>query len=513
MRSLSTFIFVRGARGLSPRISGLLLSIVFSFAALIPPDVAAAERTFYVVNSGGTISTFAIQPNRALAASGGISGVGTFLRGIAIAPDGKSAYVLDSANATVLAFDINTDGVLMPIGSPVATDPNARGPFASCLPEESNASGAGPCPWNLALAPNGRWLYVTNRDSHTISVFSVLPDRTLRLLGPPLPTGGIAPRGLAVSPDGEMVYVALRETDAIAAFAVSRTGALHPRGTPVRVPGCTPSAGATPVPECSPFFVSITPDGRWLYAANQDSGDLATFAIGPNGTLTPVEGRAAIGGRPEGIVISIDGRFLYSISVDANAVFAFAIAADGRLTSLGSLPTCDQAETAAACGPNAIGITPDSRAVYALNTFSENIASFGVNDDGTLVEIEPSPIPTGGVGPAIEGVVAEPNQGPIASLARHNVASHAASFDASESSDLDGEIVRYDWDFGDGETVSNAGPNTTHVYAKPGRYRVTVTVSDNEGCSDALVFTGQTVLCNGSADAKASRVITVGGGS
>lgn len=203
----------------------------------------------------------------------------------------------------------------------------------------------------------------------------------------------------------------------------------------------------------------------------------------------------------------------YSISIDANAVFAFAIAADGRLSSLGSLPTCDQAQTAAACGPNAIAIAPDSKAAYALNTFSENVASFGINDDGTLMEIEPSPIPTGGVDPAVQGIVAEPNQGPIASLARDNVASLTASFDASESSDPDGEIVRYDWDFGDGETVSTAGPNTTHVYARPGRYRVTVTVSDNEGCSDALVFTGQTVLCNGSVDAKASRLITVGGGS
>ena len=69
--------------------------------------------------------------------------------------------------------------------------------------------------------------------------------------------------------------------------------------------------------------------------------------------------------------------------------------------------------------------------------------------------------------------------------------------------------MRYDWDFGDGETATDAGPRPVHVYASARDYRVTVTVTDNEGCSERLVFTGQMPLCNGSPRAKASRLVTI----
>jgi PKD domain len=70
-------------------------------------------------------------------------------------------------------------------------------------------------------------------------------------------------------------------------------------------------------------------------------------------------------------------------------------------------------------------------------------------------------------------------------------------------------VVRFDWDFGDGQTASDAGATPSHVYARPGRHRVTVTVTDNEGCSTTLVFTGQSALCNGSRQATASSELIV----
>ena len=65
------------------------------------------------------------------------------------------------------------------------------------------------------------------------------------------------------------------------------------------------------------------------------------------------------------------------------------------------------------------------------------------------------------------------------------------------------------WDFGDGQTQTSALPAVQHTYAKPGSYPVTLTVTDQAGCSLAFVFTGQTASCNGSAKARASQTITV----
>lgn len=57
-----------------------------------------------------------------------------------------------------------------------------------------------------------------------------------------------------------------------------------------------------------------------------------------------------------------------------------------------------------------------------------------------------------------------------------------ASFDGSTSSDPDGRIVRWEWNFDDGTTGVSTTPLITHVYPRDsGSYFVQLTVTDNEG--------------------------------
>jgi PKD repeat protein len=54
-------------------------------------------------------------------------------------------------------------------------------------------------------------------------------------------------------------------------------------------------------------------------------------------------------------------------------------------------------------------------------------------------------------------------------------------FNANASSDPDGEIVGYFWDFGDGDTANETVFYTSHAYTEGGTYSVTLTVTDNLG--------------------------------
>jgi PKD repeat protein len=57
------------------------------------------------------------------------------------------------------------------------------------------------------------------------------------------------------------------------------------------------------------------------------------------------------------------------------------------------------------------------------------------------------------------------------------------SFDASNSSDEDGNIVVYKWDFGDGKM--GWGVNTSHTYTKAGTFTIKLTVTDNTALTDS----------------------------
>ncbi|MFF1574141.1 PKD domain-containing protein, partial [Leifsonia sp. NPDC058292] len=73
---------------------------------------------------------------------------------------------------------------------------------------------------------------------------------------------------------------------------------------------------------------------------------------------------------------------------------------------------------------------------------------------------------------------APPNQAPVASF---TVAANGLSVtaDGSASSDPDGSIAGYAWNFGDGATAS--GATAAHTYGAGGTYTVTLTVTDNKG--------------------------------
>ena len=56
--------------------------------------------------------------------------------------------------------------------------------------------------------------------------------------------------------------------------------------------------------------------------------------------------------------------------------------------------------------------------------------------------------------------------------------------DGSSSTDPDGTIASYAWDFGDGATATGANRRTPTP--RPGTYPITLTVTDNKGTSTSL---------------------------
>lgn len=73
------------------------------------------------------------------------------------------------------------------------------------------------------------------------------------------------------------------------------------------------------------------------------------------------------------------------------------------------------------------------------------------------------------------------------------------------STDADGSIAFYTWDYGDGTVETETDPVSFHTYRRPGLYTATLTVTDDLGCS----ATSSYVDCNRPNRARASKPVTV----
>jgi PKD repeat protein len=90
-----------------------------------------------------------------------------------------------------------------------------------------------------------------------------------------------------------------------------------------------------------------------------------------------------------------------------------------------------------------------------------------------------------------------PNKAPFARFTfspKEPKVGESVTFDASQSSDPDGKIISYFWDFADGETAQ--GVTTTHAFKKAGEYDVILQVTDDRGANTTLAKTVRVVPPN-----------------
>lgn len=181
---------------------------------------------------------------------------------------------LSPDNLFLLSCDLGLDKVMIyqlgrPAHSLIAHDP----PFALVTP------GSGPR--HLAFDPRGKFVYVVNELSSTVTVFAY--DAKRGALGE-VQTISTLPKGftgqswcaeIAVHPSGQFVYASNRGHDSIAVFTVDR-----PSGR-LTVLEAQPTQGRTP------RHFALDPTGGWLLAENQDSDNVMVFKINPrSGALT-----------------------------------------------------------------------------------------------------------------------------------------------------------------------------------------------------------------------------------
>jgi 6-phosphogluconolactonase (cycloisomerase 2 family) len=468
----------RGARTVA-----LVAVAALAAAVLAPPSSAGATEAVYVADLGsGSVSAFSVASDGRLDPAPGSPLAALAPLGIAVTPDGRRVYVANFTNAGgVSGYSVGPEGGLSAIpGSP--------------FPARAGA-------WGLAIAPDGRHLYVADDGGNCISAYTIGSDGSLAAVSGSPFMAGSEPTNLAITPDGRYLYTTNQGSSNVSAFALDAEGALS------AVSGSPFPAGE------SPRAASLTPDGRHLYVADESGDQITAFSIAADGTLAPLAGSPFPSADDQlGIAVAPDGRDLYTTSsAGEEPVSAFSLAVDGGLSALAGSPF-----KSGGIHPNSVAVSPDSSYVYVTNygSFLErghgSVSALSVGSTGKLSPIAGSPFPT------TEGSVelaVSPDRGPEAAFTATGAPTgDPSSFDATASSDPDNALASYTWEFGDGQTEATSSATTAHTFSAPGTYTVALTVTDAAACSTSLVFTGQTVSCNGSSRAQLSRQVRIPAG-
>jgi 6-phosphogluconolactonase len=151
----------------------------------------------------------------------------------------------------------------------------ATGRLAMSYPPAGQvAPGSGPR--HLVFSPDGRFVYVASEMAHTVTVFArdaktgiLTPGQVISTLADLSPAAGVTAAEIALHPNGKWLYVSNRGVDTLAVFSINPAGALRLiQSVPAGVKG--------------PRSFALDPSGHWLVAAGQNDNRLAVLPVDPD---------------------------------------------------------------------------------------------------------------------------------------------------------------------------------------------------------------------------------------
>lgn len=336
----------------------------------------------------------------------------------------------------------------------------------------------------LVVSPTGNSFYAV-MDDLSLGMFSIAADGTLAANGT---TGSGSPTAIAITPDARFLFAADYLTATIQRFAIAGDGTLS-------------SLGTADAQQQGAQTAKITANGRVLIVTGDPAGSGATksFLIGPDGSLTATGQSVPNSGisTQEG-AITPNGQFYFTPNNNEDTISTIQVGANGELSKpFPDIPV-------ALASPGEAVTSSDGRFLFVQSSNGDFFQTFAIAGNGALTPLTP-PVSTGGSSDG-SSPTPRPAQAPVTKLKIKGAEPGKLSrFDATGSADSDGgTITGYSWNFGDGTTLTTTGPTTTHRYKKAGDYDVSAFAIDSENCGGSDIFDGNIMYCNAGSDATAS---------
>src|SRR5216117_1193853 len=339
-------------------------------------------------------------------------------------------------------------------------------------------SGAGPVSFTIDPAPRGP----------NLDIYAALYDGLGKLVtsndGPGLSasltatvTAGTYYLAISGVGTGDPVTDGYSSYDSLGQYQITGTVIANGNQKPVATPSASPARGIAPLTVNFSSAGSSDPDGT-IETYYWDFND------GTNSSLANLSRTYNIAGTYTATLVVIDNQGLSSaktVAITVSAPNQAPIAKAAAAPMSGVAPLAVSFSSAGSSDPDgtiqsyswAFGDGTTS----ALSNPSHTYSTKG-NYTATLVVTDNRGLRS----PAVTVTITVTNEAPVANAAGTPTSGYAplaVSFSSAGSSDPEGGILTYSWNFGDGTTSTSANPS--HTYSTPGPYSAILTVTDNQG--------------------------------
>jgi 6-phosphogluconolactonase len=272
-----------------------------------------------------------------------------------------SSVVVHPSNRFLYASNQNTNTIsLFKINS-------TTGALMEVLPRTAlvtSSGGVGLSPAVMTMDGAGKFLFVGNQVTNDVWVFSIGSSGALTFVFSSAPLGS-APSGLTLAASGGFLYVPVPTFSAIYVFSVS-SGTLTQVGSPLIVNGGVGQLG-------------IDPGGHFLYVPNPSLNTVTVLKIQSDGSLAPGPGLFATGTTPVAADTNPTGAFLYVANSGSTNLSQFQVD-----TSTGALTALTTSVAGTGTNPASILTDPDAKFIFVVNEQSDSITEYTINTNGTL---------------------------------------------------------------------------------------------------------------------------------
>jgi 6-phosphogluconolactonase len=301
-------------------------------------------------------------------AGGAGTGAGLASQGaIQVSRDGRFLLAVDAGSNQVSVLSIGFDGALQLVPNGVV-------------------SSDGPTPVSIAL--NNNLVYVANAAAvgpnytgFTLNFFGQLqplPNSTVSL------PNGSQPGDVLFNSTGTNLVGTRVGTSEIDSFAVGRNGLLtEAPGAPFTAQGLGPFGSEFRPTNPQQVFVSNAHNGAGL-------GTVSAFGVAFNGSLTSIGASPVADDQtaPCWVTITPDGNYLFAVNTGSGEISSYQIAPNGSLTLIGSTVVSNTAGV----GATDPSVSPDGRTLYVNESRVDTVGAFAINNGGTLTELPSSPV-------------------------------------------------------------------------------------------------------------------------